>query len=945
MTQTATPSAPRFEHFPRAPRVLGVGTPAPRLTWSITGASSGFAQAAYEIEVTIGNRVSSAVVEGDEQVLVPWPVLPLTSRATAAVRVRVRDAADWGPWSDSSTVEVGLLDAADWEAQFVSPVGIAGLDEPAPIVSRTFEIPGEVRSARLYATAHGIYQASVNGTPVDDTVLAPGWTSYDDRLRYHTYDVTQLVREGANDFSALLGNGWYRGYLSYMGERALYGERVALCAQLEVVTEDGAIHVIATDTTWTAHESQIISDDLYNGQTADLRRDPTQAPRVPVEIVPAGTDALVAPDGPPVRPTGYIAAQKVWISPAGRTLIDFGQNAVGWVRVRTRGLPAGTEVVVRHAEVLENDELGTRPLRSAKATDVYTLAGTGEEVLEPVLTLHGFRYADVTGIPDLTSEDVTMVLIGTDLERTGWFDSSHELLNQLHENVVWSTRGNFVDIPTDCPQRNERLGWTGDLQVFGPTAQYLYDVSGLVTSWLADLAAEQYPTGAVPHVIPNTVRDRVDDPATAAWGDAATLVPWNLFLRTGDAGILRRQLHSMRAWVDHVEELAGEDLLWNSGFQFGDWLDPSASPHDPADAKAAAEVVATAHFARSAEVVSEAAEVIGEREVAARYAELAERVRAAFVAAYVTPSGRLMSEAQTTYALALEWGLLPTEAQRSVAGGRLADLVRKSGFRIATGFVGTPLVCDALIGAGHADVAYRLLFQTACPSWLYPVTMGATTIWERWDSMLPDGSINPGEMTSFNHYALGAVADTLHRSIAGLEPAAPGYRRVRIAPLPPKQLSRASARHVSPYGDISVGWERVDGAIVVTASLPVGVGGDVVLPGSGETFAIGHGTHTWTVAISEQPAHRDFTGATIRDLLDEGEAWQRTVEALMRVGLVPEGELQALRLVATAMDAPAAEVSYIIAEHIEGGRGYIDRSHEVHAKVAAILGAAAPVPA
>ena len=941
MTTTAVPSAPRFEHFSPADRILGIGTGAPRLSWTIDSAERSFVQHAAELEVTTRTGVEAYAVSGPEQVLVPWPAETVSSREGASIRVRVFDGSSWGPWGPASSFEVGLLEDGDWSASFISPVGIGGLDEPAPILERTFHLAEKVQSARLYATAHGIYQATINGTPIDDTVLAPGWTAYDDRLRYFTYDVTEHLATGQNAVSVLLGNGWWRGYLSYMNERALYGDRLALCAQLEITTIDGEVHLIVTDTSWTAFESQVISDDLYNGQVTDFRRDVRAVPRVPVEVVPAATELLVSPDAAPVRPTGQNAAVNIWKAPSGKTLVDFGQNAVGWVRLKARGLSAGSEVVIRHAEVLENDELGTRPLRSARATDTYVLAGTAEITLEPTLTIHGFRYAEVTGIDDLRPEDIAQVLVGTDLKRTGWFKSSNELLNQLHENVVWSTRGNFVDIPTDCPQRNERLGWTGDLQIFAPTAQYLFDVSGIVTSWLADLAAEQYELGGVPHVVPNTNRTRVDDPEAAAWGDAATIVPWTLYQRTGDIGILRRQMPSMRAWVDRIETLAGANLLWDSGFQFGDWLDPTASPHDPADAKAAAEVVATAHFARSAWIVSQAAEVIGEHDVATRYGDLAERVRAAFAAAYVTTAGRLMSEAQTTYALALEWDLLPTLPQRLIAAARLADMVRIGGFRIATGFVGTPLICDALINNGYADVGYRLLLQTACPSWLYPVTMGATTIWERWDSMLPDGSINPGEMTSFNHYALGAVADTMHRTIAGLAPAEPGYRRVRIAPQPPSSLTRATARHISPYGEISVVWERADGVFRLTASIPVGIDAEVRLPGAAETIRAGHGVHTWTSTEPDANSRFDPSAATIRDLIDDEDLWNSVVGVTTRAGLTPDGEPHALRLVGRYLDRPASDVSFIIAEHIEGGRGFITRDHELHAEVARILGVAA----
>ena len=368
------------------------------------------------------------------------------------------------------------------------------------------------------------------------------------------------------------------------------------------------------------------------------------------------------------------------------------------------------------------------------------------------------------------------------MERTGWFECSNPLLNQLHQNVVWGMRGNFLDVPTDCPQRDERMGWTGDIQVFAPTAAFLYDASGFLQSWLVDLALEQHKAGgAVPHVVPNILGGK----GAAAWGDAAVIVPWVLYQRYGDRGILEAQFESMCAWVDYVAEAAGDNFLWDTGFQFGDWLDPTAPPDNPFLARTDKAIVASAYFAHSTDLVTRTAGLLGRTEEKNRYADLAEKAKTAFVREYVTPAGRLMCDAETAYALALMFDLLPTAEQRQRAGDRLAELVRDSGYHIRTGFVGTPLMCDALSSTGHYRTAYRLLAQQECPSWLYPVTMGATTIWERWDSMLPDGSINPGEMTSFNHYALGAVADWMHRTVGGLAPAAPrGSRAIVVLPLP-----------------------------------------------------------------------------------------------------------------------------------------------------------------
>ena len=554
-------------------------------------------------------------------------------------------------------------------------------------------------------------------------------------------------------------------------------------------------------------------------------------------------------------------------------------------------------------------------------------------VLEPSLTLHGFRYAEIHGVPHLAAGDVELVIIGSDLRRTGWFSSSNEQLDRLHENVVWSTRGNFVDLPTDCPQRDERLGWTGDIQVFAPTATFLYDTTGLLRSWLADLSAEQLPTGAVPHVVPDVNRNALAFTPCAAWGDAATIVPWTLYQRTGDLDILRRQLPSMRAWVDCVAELAGPDRIWSGGFQYGDWLDPTAPPEEPGRAKAHPDVVATAHFARSSWLVAESARLLGEVELADTYRRLTEEVRRAFARSFVTESGLIISDAQTVYALAIEWDLLPYEHQRVEAGRRLADLVRTAGYRIATGFVGTPLVCDALTHTGHVSVAYQLLFQTQCPSWLYPVTMGATTIWERWDSMLPDGSVNPGEMTSFNHYALGAVADWLHRTVAGLSPSSAGYRSIVLRPRPTELLTRASARHLSPFGEVSVCWERVAGRLTLDVRIPVGVTAEVYLPGTAAALHVNHGDHHWDVidpVTGSSDSGTDWSQATVRDLLDAPETWMKVAEVATRTGIAPNGDVQAARVVAAYLETPAVLVGHALApdERFPAGSGELRRQVE-----------------
>ncbi|MFI5915840.1 family 78 glycoside hydrolase catalytic domain [Dactylosporangium sp. NPDC051541] len=835
----------RAEHV-REP--LGLGTPSPRLSWRLETDAPGATQVAYEL--TIGDWTTGRI-ESADQVLVAWPAPPLASREARPVTVRVWTDAETSAVSEPLRLEAGLLDpAAQWQAALIDGPRTTAADGPAVLLRREFELPGEPVRARLYATAHGVYELELNGGRVGDHVLAPGWTSYHHRLRYQAFDVTEALHEGPNAIGGWLAEGWYAGRLGFRGgKRGVYGDRPGLAVQLEITCADGSRHVITTDGRWRTAPSPITATGLYDGERYDARQElggwsrPGFDDRDWAGVTTRALDAtkLVAADGPPVRRTEVLQPVSVTRSPSGRTIADFGQNLTGRLRITTTG-ERGTTVTLRHAEVLQDGELYTRPLREARAQDQYTRKGSEPETWEPRFTVHGFRYAEIDGPGDTTVE---AVVCHTDMTRTGWFSSSDPLLNRLHDNVVWSMRGNFLDVPTDCPQRDERLGWTGDLAVFAPTAAFLYDCAGLLTSWLADLAAEQAELGTVPFYVPWVELLGPPRPA-AVWGDAAVDAPWTLFERFADTGILRTQYPSMRAWVDQVAALAGEHRRWDEGFQFGDWLDPAAPPERPAAARTDPGLVATAAHARSARLLAAIAGQLGEKDDQARYAAHAAAVGEAFNDEYVTPSGRLASDAQTAYALALTGGLLAKEEQRRRAGRRLVELVAAEGYHIGTGFAGTPLICDALTLAGADEDAYHLLLQRECPSWLYPVTMDATTIWERWDSLLPDGSVNPGEMTSFNHYALGAVADWLHRTVAGLAPAAPGYRRVLVRPRPGGGLERAEAVHDSPYGRIQVAWRRSEHRLHVQVALPPGVTAQVQLPGDDKTFEAGSGLSEYT---------------------------------------------------------------------------------------------------
>jgi alpha-L-rhamnosidase len=752
----------------------------------------------------------------------------------------------------------------DWSAVLISP------DQDfdgAPLLRRQFDLDedhGPVVGAVLHATAHGVFEAYLNGQRVSDDVLSPGWTSYEWRLRYRSYDVTELLAS-TSVLGIALGNGWFRGRLGWAGGRAYYGSELGAFAQLEITFADGHAQRVVTDGTWTAGPSAVVANDLYDGERIDARRyseawlQPGFEDKAWTGVHTGSLDAdnLTPYIGPPVRRQLQLQPVATWTSPTGRTLVDFGQNLVGWVRVRVSG-PACTEVTLRHAEVLEHDELGVRPLRTALNTDTFVLSG-GNDVFEPTFTFHGFRYVEVDGWPgELLPDALTAVVVSSELERIGEFACSDDLINQLHANAVWSTRGNFLDVPTDCPQRDERLGWTGDIAAFAPSAAYLFDVEPFLRDWLRDLAAEQQGAdGMVAFVVPDVLKYVTkEDPkassfpapeSTAVWSDAAVWVPWALWQAYGDRQVLEDQFDSMAAHVRRVESLLSPSGLWDTGFQFGDWLDPTAPPGKPSLAKADNGVVATACLYRSATIVAEVATLLGQED-GERFAELARRTRQAFNEHYVADDGRITSDAVTVYALAIEFGLLD-DLVRQPAGNRLAQLVADGGYRIQTGFAGTPFVTDALTTTGHLDHAYRLLLERECPSWLYPVTMGATTIWERWDSMLPDGTINPGQMTSFNHYALGAVVDWMHRTIGGIAALEPGYAKMLVAPQPGGGLTWARSSLRTRHGLVSVSWStKGPNGFALDVELPDGVTALVRLP-DGEEQELGHGRHALRAAV------------------------------------------------------------------------------------------------
>ncbi len=830
---------------------VGIDVVHPRLSWQLTSEVRGVMQSAYQIRVAesadalAGSPLwDSGKTDSSDSHLLAYagPVLKSGERYYWQVRAWTGNG-EATRWSETAFWEMGLLNSGDWQARWIQ----ADLEEdvrksnPAIVLRNEFDIAGPVRSARAYVTCLGLYEVELNGRRVGDQFFTPGWTAYDTRLQYQTYDITANLKKGRNAIGVTLGDGWYRGNLAFEGQRNTYGDKTALLLQTAVTYSDGRTALVTTDETWKASTGPILASDIYNGETYDARLEMqgwssagfSDQEWHKVRVVAGPRAALIAPEGPPVRQTEKIKPVRILRTPAGDTVVDMGQNMVGWVRLNVKG-PAGTMVTLRHAEVLDKaGNFYTENLRTAKQTDTYILRGGEAEVFEPHFTFHGFRYVAVDGFPgELSLENLTGVVIHSDIRPTGKFESSNELLNQLQHNILWGQKGNFLDVPTDCPQRDERLGWTGDAQAFARTASFNFDVAGFYTKWLKDVAADQKPSGAVPHVIPN-VLDRKNPTASAGsagWADASVVVPWTVYLVYGDTRILEQQYPSMKAWVDYMTRRAGEKLLWDTDFTYGDWLAFATTRSDYPGATTDKDLICQAYFARSTDLLQRTAAILGKSDEAAKYADLLARIRKVFLDEFVTPNGRLASNTQTAYALALGFGILPEE-KRAEAARRLAENVRSFG-HLTTGFLGTPLLCQVLADYGYWDEAFLLLNRKEYPSWLYPITRGATTIWERWDGLKPDGTFQDPGMNSFNHYAYGAIGEWLYKAVAGIEidPQHPGYRHVLIQPHPGGGLDHAMAAVDTVYGPLLSDWKISGGQFTFAVEVPPNSRATVRLP-------------------------------------------------------------------------------------------------------------------
>jgi len=689
---------------------------------------------------------------------------------------------------------------------------------------RDFGLARPVARARLYASALGLYELRLNGQRVGDQRFAPGWTDYRKRVQYQTYDVTEQLREGGNAIAATVAPGWYAGHIAIFGPDQ-YGTQPWLFAQLEVTYADGSTETIVTDDSWRSTTGPVLYSDLLMGETYDARHETPgwdragydDAAWADVAVKDDVTAELVAQADQPVEITRELEPQRITQPRDGVYVFDMGQNMVGSVRLRVQG-ERGTTVRLRHAEVLTDDgTIYTENLRSAKATDHYTLKGEGVEVYEPEFTFHGFRYVEVTGLPEEPGPGtITGRVMHTAAPETGRLETSSDMLDQLYSNITWGQRGNFLSIPTDTPARDERMGWSGDINVFVGAAAYNMEVAPFLGKWLQDMRDAQFANGAFPDVAPIV---GFLGGGAAGWGDAGVTVPWTLWKQYGDTRVVEQQYDAMKRWLDYLVEHSNGYLRPPEGY--GDWL--NVGDETPKD------VIGTAYFAYSASLVAEMAAALGEDADAERYRRLAADVRAAFNDAYVTADGRVQGDSQTAYVLALSFDLLPDE-QREAAADRLVELIEARDWHLSTGFLGTPDLLPVLADTGHLDVAYRLINQDTYPSWGYQIAKGATTMWEHWDSIRPDGSFESPAMNSFNHYAYGAVGEWMFRTIAGIDNAAPGFSEIVIRPQPGDELRHAEGRYESVHGEIASAWRDRERHFELDVSIPVNTSAEVWVP-------------------------------------------------------------------------------------------------------------------
>ena len=824
---------------------IGLDYKAPRFSWVLENSTQrSVLQCAYQIQVAFNKDFTTLVWDSgktysDQSIHVSYQGSPLLPQTRYYYRITIWDNYNnQSDWSETCFWETGLMQSSKWIASWITPAWNedSNKSQPCPFMRKEFSLPSPISQARIYVTSLGLYELRLNGKRIGDYLFTPGWTSYNRRIQYQTYDVTSLLKPGNNAIGAILGDGWYRGYLGWKDNRNLYGDKIALLCQMHIVCTDGSEYIIGSDQNWKASTGPILQSDIYNGEIYDATQelgdwdlpgygDTTWST---VELLDKPTAIVRAQESVPVRQTGEVRPLALLQTPAGDWVLDMGQNMVGWMRCNFQG-ERGTEISLYHAEVLDGEgNFYTDNLRTADQKITYTLKGTDKETYQPHFSFQGFRYVKIEGFTQpICLDDFTGIVIHSDMTPVGTFACSNDLVNQLQKNIVWGQRGNFLDVPTDCPQRDERLGWTGDAQAFISTACFNMDSTTFFTKWLRDLAVDQKSDGAVPHVIPDVLGR--NSKASAAWGDAATICPWTIYLYYGDTQVLAEQYPSMKAWVEYIRTQGSNEYLWNTGTHFGDWLALDAKENSYKGATDN-DLIATAFYAYSTQLLQRTALLLGKADDATYYQELYEKVVQQFQQEFVTPNGRLTVPTQTAHVLALMFELLdPKDRKRAIE--TLVGYIKEQKYHLATGFVGTPYLCFVLSDYGYADVAYTLLQQTDYPSWLYPITKGATTIWEHWDGIKVDGSFWPKAMNSFNHYAYGAIGDWMYRRMCGidLDWQNPGFKHIVIRPEINSDFSYAHASHNSMYGEIRSGWELTASQITLDITIPANTTATVVL--------------------------------------------------------------------------------------------------------------------
>lgn len=835
---------------------IGLAVEKPRFSWKIRASKKNTMQTDYRIVVekvddTINmsagkktgkghdneNRVvvwDSGIVKSDASVHVEYAGEKLSDESKYFVKVTATD--NHGDSAGvSGSFETGIFAPEKFKAKMITH-DFDAENTVVPVFYSSFTAEKKVKKAVAYATSYGVYEMTVNGKKAGDMCMAPGWTSYHNRLQYQCFDITDLIGE-ENTVEMTVANGWYKGIFGFMLTPNIYGDKVGAFAEIHITYEDGKCEKIFTDESWSVRESQILSSEIYMGESVDTTR--TKFKKGKASVIDFDKKTLAAQENEPVRVTERVKPVKIFTDPEGNKLVDFGQNLTGVVELSIKG-KKGQKVTVSHAETLDkNGVFYPETLRKAKSVDEYVLNGK-KQVLFPKFTFHGFRYAKVEGIDELKEDMFTALVLHSDMEVIGDFKCSNKKVNQLYSNVTWSFRDNFLDVPTDCPQRDERLGWMGDAQVFSWTASEIRNTARFYSKWMKDIAADSSLEKGVPHVVPNILGQY----SSSAWSDAAVIIPWVVYQTFGDARILEDSWQCMHEWVDYIRNHCGDNGLWQSGFQYGDWL--ALDREELVDRIGATDryLIANAYYLYVTDIVRNTAKVLGYKEAEKEYSKLYDKTLDAFRKEYYTETGRIASETQTAAVLSLHFNLAREKDKKKILDSLTANISSHKN-HLVTGFVGTPYICHVLSENGEHGLAATLFMREDYPSWLYAVNKGATTIWERWNSILPDGEFDKSGMNSLNHYAYGSIADWMFRKINGISQLEPGYKRFRVQPMLVKGIYDSDRTYETMYGRVESHVSCRDGRIKVKVVVPANTNAEIILPEKTETKVVGSGTYEY----------------------------------------------------------------------------------------------------